>query len=184
MALNEEHSNIRKKILQNIFWIVLSIIIFKSIEYIYETEEISILALISLGVGVFLFVHHPFEDAKELPQALEMGLATAFVGAFVIHFGLVVLAPILNQEETDTKPCGPKTKEAQCYTLTHSACLSAWDHFDEECRKEAASNMSRPTQLVGAFAKHCIQFKLNKYMSFNQKKDSLVCQEYFNSLVK
>lgn len=140
------------------------------------------LACALLGVGIFLFTSHALQK-NGLSQTLEAGLATFFIGVFIIHFGFVVFAPYVRSQMNDEGPCSPSTKEAQCYELSKEACVSAWDHYQTECKAEIAAAGTRPTQLIGPTLQLCTRKKFAKYMSYNTKNTADEgCQNYFKTL--
>jgi hypothetical protein len=163
-------------------WIFGAFAFFRLFELLFETPELNFWALAILGIGMYLFIHQPLRHLH-VSQAFEFGIAVFCVGIFMIHFGMTVVAPKIESDANDNEPCGIKTREARCYNFSHDACLSAWGHYSKECLDEARGAQLRPTQLVGSGVKKCVHMKLNKYMSFNQKrKDTSTCRDYFDSL--
>lgn len=162
-------------------WLFGAIAFFELFELMFETPSLGYWALVLLGLGLFLIIDHPLRD-QDFPQALEVGLGVVLVGIFMIHFGLVVVAPKLDADANDNEPCGLKTKEAQCYNLSHDSCLSVWDNYKKECMAEIQDSAKRPTQLIGSGVRRCTQKKISKYISFNQRKDNPDCKSYFDEL--
>jgi hypothetical protein len=164
-------------------WIFITVAVCEGLTYFLNAPSLNIFILIGLGLGFYLLKEHPLVK-KGFPFAAEVGLATVLIGIFVLHFGFVILVPGLVAQDAADEPCSSQSLEAQCYSLSPTACRSAWDHYKEVCSQEARAAVdTKVTRLVGSGVKKCIQKKFKAYMSYNRKtEDSDVCREYFASL--
>jgi hypothetical protein len=152
-------------------WIFGVTIVGLSLEYLADTELTAWWTMLLLALALFLIFGSPLFKLGA-PRTFEIGLSTVFILIFMLHLGMAVIYPKIEADDEDSRPCGRKTKEFQCYNLTREVCLSAYSHYHSDCTEEARAAAKGPTQLVGSTVRHCISERFKKYMSYNLKTDA------------
>lgn len=141
------------------------------IEWFAETELTQWWTILLLAFSMHLLNSSPFVKSG-VPRSFEVGIATVAIMVFMLHLGMAVIYPKIEADDEDSRPCGRKTKEYQCYNLSRTVCLSAVEHYQAECNTEIRAKGSGPTQLIGSAVKRCMYDRFKKYMSYNLKLDA------------
>jgi hypothetical protein len=145
--------------------------------------QLHVLPLAALALGILLFVDSPLA-ARGMNSALESGIAAALIIGFIVHFGMVVIVPIIEAEDLAGQPCNERTLSMRCYSTTRDNCQVAWARFENDCRSESLSiRQNRPTSLLGPVVKKCTLKKMDQaFRSTRRMTPDSDCQNLFTDL--
>ena len=145
--------------------------------------QLHILALLALALGIFLFTESPLQK-RGAHYALESGLGAVLIISFIIHFGVVVIVPVIEAEDAAALPCNEKTLSMRCYSLARENCQMAWSRFEKDCKVESMSiRQDRPTSLLGPVVKKCTLRKMDQaFRSTRKIITDPACKDLFADL--
>jgi len=141
------------------------------LEFLVETELTQWWTILLLAVALHLIFSSPMVSLG-IPRSLEISISTVAIMIVLFHLGMAVVYPKIAADDEDSKPCGRKTREYQCYNLSKTVCLSAFEHYQAECLTEVRAKAAGPTQLIGSEVRRCLYDRFKRYMSYNLKMDA------------
>jgi hypothetical protein len=145
--------------------------------------ELHIGSLFALALGIFLFTDSPLQK-RGANYALESGIGATLIISFIIHFGFVVIVPVIEAEDTVSMPCNDQTLSMRCYSLARENCQMAWQRFEKDCKNESLSiRQDRPTSLLGPIVKKCTFRKMDQaFRSTRKTAVDIDCKGLFADL--
>lgn len=148
----------------------------------FSFSEGHFLAIILIGLGCYLFFHHPLKALGYSPT-VEVGTLFVITSILLIYGTAVFVVPTFDQENK-TEPCGELSPQFKCYRLPQTICRALWNSYESECTSEVKINMgSKATALIGTSVKRCTGHRFDKYFYYTRKDiDNPYCVDYFKSV--
>lgn len=135
--------------------------------------------------GIYAFIKTPLHHRYGVPNLIDLlvGIGLTLITTIYFYFthfstNLIPLAYL--------EPCGPLSKQIECYNLSEETCRSAWSSSYGNCGDKLAEILkARPSFLSGSYLDTCIGRNFDKSMHYNRKnKNTASCQVYFSKIDK
>ncbi|MBL7542720.1 MAG: hypothetical protein JNL11_02840 [Bdellovibrionaceae bacterium] len=139
--------------------------------------------LVPFFLGLYLFIKTPLNSRYGGPTWSDPLLGFGLILITAVYFYLAHYSgQILIAQESG--PCGPRSRQMECYNLTQDICVSAWTSSSGDCEEKVEQiRKTRPSFLSGAFLYTCVGRNFDKMMHYNRKTEiSSRCQAYFQKI--
>ncbi len=134
---------------------------------------------------LYLFIKNPLFKKYDTPSwtdpLLGFVLTSVVVGYFYIFHYAIKIVP-----ESDFSPCGKRSLQIECYSVSEETCMIAWNSSRGSCDERMEEIIKeRPAALVGAFLDTCISRNFDKVMHYNRRNENQSsCMSYFSKVDK